>query len=102
MFATLLLSALATTVGDAAPGPRIAETRVYRIKQTVTLSDVPANAKEVRLWVPVPADGAWQHVLDRRVVEAPAGWSFVHQPESGADMVVVTTKGGGDAPKVVV
>ena len=101
MFATLLLSTLAATEGDAL-GPRIAETRVYKIRQTVTLADVPATAKEVKLWVPIPADGDWQHVLDRKVVEAPAGWKLVHQPECDADMVVVTTKGGGDAPKVVV
>src|SRR5262245_30527083 len=64
----------------ASQGPRITETRTYKIRQTVSLNDVPATAKEVRLWVPVPADGPWQHVLDRRVVEAPAGWSLVHQP----------------------
>lgn len=92
---------LSAVAGEASPAPKIAESRTYRIRQTVTLADVPASAKEVRLWVPIPADGSWQHVLDRRVVEAPEGWSLVHQPECDADMVVVTTKGGG-SPKVVV
>ena len=49
--------------------PCIAEARVYKIRQTVAVKDVPANAKQVRLWVPIPTDGTWQHVLDRRVVE---------------------------------
>lgn len=91
----------ATSVEATACAPRIVETRTFKIRQTVTLKDVPADARDVRLWVPIPADGAWQHVLSRRVVDAPAGWSLVHQPESGADVVVVKTKGGG-SPTVVV
>ncbi len=68
--------------------PRIAESRTYRIRQTVELADVPASAKEATLWVPIPADGPWQHIVDRRVVQAPSGWTLVHQPATGADMVV--------------
>jgi transglutaminase-like putative cysteine protease len=86
-------------VADLAP--RVAETRTYKIRQTVALQDVPASAKEVRLWVPIPADGAWQHVVDRRVVEAPAGWTLVHQSASGADMIVATAKGGAVVQVVV-
>jgi hypothetical protein len=37
--------------------PRIAETRIYQIRQTVSLNDVPEGAKEVRLWVALPSDG---------------------------------------------
>lgn len=83
------------------PAPQVAESRTYKLRQTVTVADVPASAKETRIWVPVPADGTWQHVLDRKVVEAPAGWTLVHQPESGADMIVATAKGGG-SHKIVV
>jgi transglutaminase-like putative cysteine protease len=102
LLSTVVSSTPLTVVADeTSSAPKVAESRTYRIRQTVTLADVPATAKEVRLWVPIPADGAWQHVLDRRVVEAPEGWSLVHQPECDADMVVVTTKGGG-SPKVVV
>ncbi len=111
MFA-LLASALVPNVSaiasssppnDAASqAPRIVETRTYKIRQTVSLNEVPATAKDVRLWVPVPADGPWQHVLDRRVVEAPAGWSLVHQPACDADMVFAATKGGAANLSVVV
>jgi hypothetical protein len=51
--------------------------------------------------VPVPADGAWQRVIDRKVVEAPKGWSLVHQPASGADMIVATASGAGPHQIVV-
>lgn len=81
--------------------PHVAETRTYHIRQTVALSDIPATVEEARLWVPVPADGAWQHVVNRRVVEAPEGWSLVHQPATGADMIVATAKGGGTMQVVV-
>ncbi len=80
---------------------RIAESRTYKIRQTVTLADVPTTAKEVKMWVPVPADAAWQRVLDRRVVEAPKGWRLVHQPMSNAEMIVTTSKGGEPAKVVV-
>ncbi len=81
--------------------PRISETRVYRIRQSVALKDIPAGDHDVRLWVPVPADGSWQHVLDRRVVEAPEGWKLEKQPKSGAEMVVAHTKEHGDIKVVV-
>jgi len=86
--------------------PRVLETRTYRIRQTVAVDDVPSSAHEVRLWVPVPADGAWQRVLERRVVEAPAGWktsgySQLVAPSSGftarrRSVVMKTTS--GEAP----
>jgi hypothetical protein len=65
------------------------------------LSDVPSGAHEVRLWVPVPADGAWQRVLDRHVVEAPSGWTLQKQPSSDAEMVVASTKAQGPVRVVV-
>jgi len=71
--------------------PRIAETRIYQIRQTVSLNDVPEGAKEVRLWVALPSDGAWQHVLDRKVIAAPEGWTFAKQPESNGEMVFART-----------
>lgn len=102
-----VLSALAPA--RAVPGgtdelrsaPRIAETRLYRIRQTVALNDVPSDAREVRIWVPVPTDGAWQHVLDRRVVEAPSGWTLEKQPVSDAEMVFARTKAKGTVTVVV-
>ena len=87
--------------GDAPRAPDIAETRIYQIRQTVALHDVPADAREVRLWVPIPTDGAWQHVLERKVVEAPAGWKLEKQPVSNGEMVVASSR-GKDTVQVVV
>ena len=101
LLASAPLTASSGGTDDLATAPRIAESRVYRIRQTVRLHDVPADAKEVRLWVPVPADGAWQHVLDRRVVQAPEGWTFEHQPVSNAEMVYVKTSAKGTVEVVV-
>ncbi len=102
MIAPLLTCLVIRTV-FAAPGddalrgtvipPRVQETRTYRIRQTVELKEIPADAREARVWVPIPADGAWQHVLDRRVVEAPDGWKLVPQPVSNAEMVVAAAHG---------
>jgi len=100
-FSLVLPASLSNGSGDAPSLPAIAETRVYHIRQTVSLNDVPADAREVRLWVPVPTDGAWQHVLDRRVVEAPAGWKLEKQPVSDAEMVVVRAKAQGTVQVVV-
>lgn len=84
---------LAPAASVSTLAPVVAETRVYRIRQTVTLSDVPGSAKNVRMWVPIPGDAAWQHVLDRRLVEAPAGWKLEHQPGCDAEMIVVSVPG---------
>jgi hypothetical protein len=108
LFVTALVASLpvASTAaphpfGSPSGAPRVAETRTYLLRQTVSVNDVPATAKEVRLWVPIPADGTWQHVLDRRVVEAPKGWKLVHQPASNSDMIVATATGGGKHQIVV-
>jgi hypothetical protein len=82
--------------GDAAAScapATVSEVRTWRIRQTVRLNDVPAPAKDVRLWVALPTDGPWQRVLDRRVVEAPAGWSLEAQPGSNGEMIYARTKG---------
>ena len=82
--------------------PQVTETRVLRVLQTVELTEVPAGAERVRLWVPVPGDGPWQRVLGRRVVEAPAGWQLVRQPGMGGDLAYVEAPASGGPVKVVV
>ncbi len=67
--------------------PEIVETRRVSLQQVVTLSDIPAGAGVVRLWVPIPSDSTWQRVLDRRVTEAPKGWRIVPQGEGRGDVI---------------
>lgn len=87
-------AAAAARVGEpvAAP-PQIAEVRLWKVRQTVRLNDVPAAAREVRLWVALPTDGPWQRVLERRVVEAPEGWSLEPQLGSHGEMIYARTNG---------
>jgi transglutaminase-like putative cysteine protease len=95
------VSAPSATFDTAPLAARITETRTYRIWQTVSVTDVPANKRETRMWVPVPADGPWQHVLERRVLEAPGAWKLAHQSACDADMIVATGTGGGTHRVVV-
>lgn len=69
--------------------PEITETRTVSLTQTVTLYDIPAGSKQVRMWVPIPSDGSWQRVLDREVVSAPGTWKLVRQEEGRGDFVYV-------------
>lgn len=73
--------------GPAILEPEIVETRTVTLVQTVTLSDIPAGSEQVRMWVPVPSDGAWQRVLDRKVVSAAGTWRVVRQAEGRGDFV---------------
>ncbi|MCI0630201.1 MAG: transglutaminase-like domain-containing protein [Phycisphaerales bacterium] len=98
----------ATTVGAAFAGavivaaepapdlktidPQIVETRTVNVTQAVSLADIPAGSKNVRLWVPVPTDSAWQRVLDCQVVSAPGTWKVVPQAEGRGAFIYVELK----------
>jgi len=74
----------------AALEPALVETRTVNLTQTVTLNDIPAGAKQVQMWVPIPTDTTWQRVLDCEVVSAPGTWKLVRQAEGRGDFVHVT------------
>lgn len=73
--------------------PEITESRLVNLTQTVTLHDIPAGTKNVRLWMPLPSDTAWQRVVDCQVVFAPAPapgtWKIVKQAEGRGEFVFV-------------
>lgn len=91
LIATALVALLPLHAPTADPvfAPAL-ETKTFRVTQTVELVDVPKGTDEARLWVPVPGDGPWQRVLDRRIVEAPKGWALVRQPGARGDLVHVS------------
>lgn len=109
-----LLACIATSVSVAAsvtmtapvPSaavPQIIETRTVSVTQTVTLQDIPADAGQVRLWVPIPGDSSWQRVLDCEVVSAPGRWRVVPQAEGrGAFVHVELDHPATDTASVVV
>lgn len=63
--------------------------RTVRLTQSVTLTDIPAGASLVRLWVPIPSDGPFQRVLDREVIAAPPGWRLEKQVDGRGQMIYV-------------
>lgn len=69
--------------------PQVIETRTIELKQTVTLNDVPKGARQVRMWVPIPSDGAWQRVTDIKVDDAPGKWQLVHPQGGKGDFIYV-------------
>ena len=83
--ATLLLSAVlavparaddakptAAPTAPPAPAPVLSET-TYAVRHQLAVKDLPADAKQVRIWFWMPEDTPEQKVLDFRIVEAPDG-----------------------------
>ena len=65
-----------------------APNRTFRFTYNFTVKDIPADAKQVRAWVPVPQ--ADQHQAVRVLaVKAPAKTQMTHDPEYGNRMMYV-------------
>lgn len=88
--------------GPVAIKPDYTETRTVKLTQTVTLHDIPSGARQVRMWVPVPSDRAWQRVLDRRVVAAPGAWQMIQQADGLGDFLYVVVDDPGQQTASVV
>jgi hypothetical protein len=71
------------------------KTRVYDIRQTVTLKEIPKDAKSVRFWIAIPDDAAGQKLLDFAVTSAPGTWAVTGQPEHGNRFLYVDAAPGG-------
>lgn len=79
--AALLLALLPVPgliAADASPS-----VTTYQVRQTVTLSDIPAGTAKVEWWISVPDDQRHQDVLDIDVVSAPGTWRMVQEPDHG-------------------
>lgn len=87
------ISVCALLTGSApAPGAielNIIETRAIELTQTVTVNDIPEGTRRLRMWVPIPSDGRWQRVLDRKVESAPGTWRLVRQEEGRGEFIYV-------------
>jgi transglutaminase-like putative cysteine protease len=97
-----LTAIVATAAQTVAIEPEIVETRTVTLRQTVTLSDIPGGSKLVRLWVPMPSDGAWQRVVNRRVVSAPGSWRLEKQSDGRGEFVYVEAPALGASNATVV
>ena len=95
--AALAAAGVAAAANHHTIAPEIIETRTVNLTQTVTLREIPAGAKQVRLWVPIPSDGAWQRVVDCQVMSAPGmtsagiaspgSWKMVKQDQGRGQFV---------------
>ena len=65
-----------------APAPTAPEA-TYRIHHTLTVRDIPAGTKKVRLWFWLPQEDEAQKVLDFTVAQAPAGFRTEVDPATG-------------------
>lgn len=102
LFCGVFLSACAAGQGEPAKAPAAAPaastatvTRVYRVTQKVTLSDIPEKAKSVRWWVTIPDDDRYQEVLDLAVTGAPAKWSIEREAAHGNRFLYVEVANPG-------
>lgn len=82
---TSLLLALAACLTSSAYAVSTVEsvTRTYRVQQTVTLTEIPAGAKNVKWWIAIPDDDRFQEVLDLKIVSSPGQWRTVREPDHG-------------------
>ena len=67
----------------------------YKVRQSVTLSDIPAGAKNVKLWVAIPQDDRFQEVLDFSVKSSPGVWSIVREPDHGNRFMLIDVASPG-------
>lgn len=91
--ALLLFQAPAASAPAAAAAPE--QVRTYQIQQVVTLSEIPANARKVQLWVSIPDNCPDQNVLDIKAVAVPGTWSIQRDQERGNRFLYIEV----DSPK---
>lgn len=57
--------------------------RTYRVRQTVTLREIPKRSKVVDLWVAIPDDDRYQQVLDMSIDAVSSDWRITREAENG-------------------
>ncbi len=60
-----------------------AEPARFAVHHALTVKDIPAGARKVRIWFCVPDDDDCQKVLDLTVPTAPAGYRLTRDPVNG-------------------
>ena len=80
--ALALLPALRADAQAPAPAAPALEA-TYRVHHTLTVKDLPAGTKKVRVWFWLPQEDDAQKVLDFTVAQAPAGFRTEVDPATG-------------------
>ncbi len=77
--------------------------RVYRVRQTTRLQELPDDAGQVRWWVSIPDDDRFQDVLDLEVVSAPGAWRIERDRDrANRFLLIEVDRPAGDALEAVV
>lgn len=94
------VSTLVALLGLLACAPAFADS-VYTVKQTFTVKDIPADAKNVRGWFWMPEDRPEQRVLEFRVTEAPASLRITRDPRYGRSWLHAETAASDKPMRIV-
>ncbi|MFM8978881.1 MAG: transglutaminase-like domain-containing protein, partial [Planctomycetia bacterium] len=70
-----------------AVAPRPLSQTTYAVRHQLSVKDLPADAKQVRIWFWMPEDTPEQRVLDFRIVEAPEGVRITRDPQYGRSWI---------------
>jgi len=97
----VLLAALAALVVTLVRPQANAET-IYTVRQTYSVKDLPAGAKQVRGWFWMPENRPEQQLLDLRVVEAPASFRITRDPRYGRSWLYAETAADSPSPLRIV
>ena len=81
-----LLVALGLGAGSHVKGE---EGNRMTVKQTFTITNVPAGAKQIRGWLWMPEDRPGQRVLEFRVTKAPENFRITRDPRYGRSWIYV-------------
>jgi transglutaminase-like putative cysteine protease len=79
----LFIAALLPALRPSGDEVSLGESRVYKVRQTAIVDQIPEGSKQVRFWVAVPEEERYQDVLDFAVVSAPGPWRLEREPDRG-------------------
>ena len=81
-----LTAILGALVISASPLQAATET-IYKVRQTFTVTNVSADAKQIRGWFWMPENRPEQDVLDFRIVQAPESVRITRDPRYGRSWI---------------
>lgn len=91
-----------TSAPAAAPRVMAASETVYEVTHSFTVKDLPAGAKQVRVWFWMPEDRPQQKVNDFRIVESPEGTRVTRDPGYGRSWIYAEAAADAARPARIV
>ncbi len=95
-----LLTALAIgshSSSKAAVNDGIGSPRVYQVRQTTKLDQIPSGTKSLQWWISIPSDDRFQEVLDFHVISSPGTWKIERDLERGNRFLLVEARDIGQS-----